>query len=447
MTVHDLVFRNGCAVHADGELVCDLGISGGRIAEIAPAGTLPDGRRTVDASGLHILPGLVDAHVHLREPGMVHKEGFTSGTLAAAAGGVTTVMVMPTDKPVTMTPQEFQDKRRLAQGQCHVDFALQAVLGADRSHISALAHLGAVSFEVFLADVPDMFLVRDAETLLAGLASIASVGAIAGITPGDHDVVTRRTEAIRARSQGAREDFPPTRPPVSEALGVARACIAARETGARIHIRQLSCEAGLDALRGLRSGVNVTAEVTPHNLTLDEMELIRQGTVAKVAPPLRSAKDVAAMLRGLQERAIDVVATDHAPHLPEEKAQGDSDIWKAPGGLAGLQTFLPIMLGLVGQKQLTLSDLVRTCAYNPAHIFGLKRKGRIAVGADADLILIDMDDATTIRDEDQLSKAARTPFDGRTVKGAVVQVFLRGMEIARAGRPCGGPIGAFVGPE
>lgn len=445
--MHDLVFRNGRAVHADGEVLCDLGVSGGRIAEIAAAGTLPKGRSTVDASGLHVLPGLVDAHVHLREPGLVHKEGFASGTLAAAAGGVTTVMVMPTDKPVTMTPQEFQDKRRLAERQCHVDFALQAALGADPSHVPALAQLGAVSFEVFLADVLETFLVLDAETLLAGLAVIARIGAIAGITPGDHDVVTRRTQAIRARSSGAREDFPPTRPPVSEALGVARACIAARETGARIHIRQLSCEAGLDALRGLRRGVKVTAEVTPHNLTLDETELMRQGTIAKVAPPLRSAKDVAAMLHGLQERAIDIVATDHAPHLPEEKAQGDRDIWKAPGGLAGLQTFLPIMLGLVGEKRLTLSDLVRTCASMPAHIFGLKRKGRITVGADADLVLLDMDGVTTIRNEDQLSKAAQTPFAGRTVKGAAVHVYLRGMEIARAGRPCAAPIGIFVCPE
>ena len=445
--MHDLVLRNGRAVHADGEIACDLGVSGGRIAEIAAAGTLTKGRRTVDASGLHVLPGLVDAHVHLREPGLVHKEGFASGTLAAAAGGVTSVMVMPTDKPVTMTPNEFQDKRRLAEGQCHVDFALQAALGADPAHVAALAQLGAVSFEVFLADVPETFLVRDAETLLAGLAAIARIGAIAGITPGDHDVVTRRTEAIRARSSGAREDFPPTRPPVSEALGVARACIAAREAGARIHIRQLSCEAGLHALRGLRRGVKVTAEVTPHNLTLNETELMRQGTIAKVAPPLRAARDVAAMLRGLQERAIDIVATDHAPHLAEEKAQGDHDIWKAPGGLAGLQTFLPVMLGLVGEKHLTLSDLVRTCASMPAHIFGLRRKGRISVGADADLVLLDMDGVTTIRNEDQLSKSARTPFAGKTVKGAAVRVYLRGTEIARAGRPCAGPIGVFVRPE
>jgi dihydroorotase len=443
--MHELVIRNARAVHADRESVCDVGIDGGGIAAISAPGTL-SGAQVIDATGLHLLPGLVDAHVHLREPGIVHKEGFATGTLAAAAGGVTTVMVMPTDNPVTMTVAQFEEKRQLAEGQCHVDFALQAALGKDVSQVEALHRRGAISFEIFLADVPDTFLVPDAQSLLAALAEVARVGAIAGITPGDHDVVTRRTAEIRARSQGAREDFPPTRPPISEALGIARALVAAREVGARIHIRQLSCEAGLQALQGLGSGLQVTAEVTPHNLTLDEAELFRQGPVAKVAPPLRPARDVRAMVQALAARQIDIVATDHAPHLPAEKAKGDADIWQAPGGIIGLQTFLPVMLGLVEERCLSLSDLVRTCATAPSEIFGLQGKGRIAVGADADLVLLDLAATTTLSNEDQLSKAAQTPFAGRRVKGAIKRVFLRGVEISRGGRPFGRPVGRFVRP-
>ena len=177
-----------------------------------------------------------------------------------------------------------------------------------------------------------------------------------------------------------------------------------------------------------------------------EDELIRQGPVAKVAPPLRARSDVRAMLQGLKRGAIDIVATDHAPHLPEEKAAGDADIWKAPGGLAGLQTFLPVMLGLVAQGHISLNDVARTCAAAPASIFGLPQKGRIAVGADADLILVDMNGQTTIRDQDQISRAARTPFAGVTVRGALRRVFLRGTEIARDGRPLGPPNGHFVRP-
>jgi dihydroorotase len=154
-----------------------------------------------------------------------------------------------------------------------------------------------------------------------------------------------------------------------------------------------------------------------------------------------------AMLAALRAGTVDIVATDHAPHLPAEKSQGDADIWKAPGGFAGLQTFLPVMLGLVGEGRITLSDLVRACATEPARIFGLPGKGRIAVGADADLVLVDMNRSTTIRNEDQLSKAAQTPFAGRVVQGAPVQVFLRGIEIAREGRPCAGPVGKFLRPR
>jgi dihydroorotase len=442
--MHELVLRHATVVQADAERACDLGVTGGRIAEMAPAGTLANGRRTIDAAGLHVLPGLVDAHVHLREPGLEHKEGFLAGTAAAAAGGVTTVMVMPTDKPVTLTPAQFNEKRALAEGKCHVDFALQAALGRDPRHVPELAELGAASFEIFLADVPDSFLVRDAETLLNGLRAVSAVAGIAGVTPGDHDIVVQRSEAIRSRSRGARQDFPGTRPPISEALGIARACIAARETRARIHIRQVSCAIGVETLRALRAGADVTAEVTPHNLTLDESELIRQGPVAKVAPPLRPRSDVAAMVAALRSRTIDIVATDHAPHLPAEKAAGEDDIWKAPGGLAGLQTFLPVMLGLVSEGALTLRDVVRTCASEPARIFGLTTKGRIAVGADADLVLVDTRRAMTIRNEDQLSKAARTPFAGRSVPGAIVQVFLRGTEIAREGRPVTEPCGRYL---
>lgn len=442
----DLILRGGMAVHPEGQALCDIGVSGGRIADIGAPGTLGGARQSVDAAGLHVLPGLVDAHVHFREPGLVRKEGFATGTLAAAAGGVTTVMVMPTDDPVTMTPSQFGEKRRLAEGQCHVDFALQAALGIDPSHVAALVGLGAISLEIFLADVPEGFLVRDAESLLAGLREVARLDAVAGVTPGDHDVVTRRTQEIRARSTGAREDFPPTRPPVSEALGIARACVAARETGARIHVRQVSCDAGAGVLGAMRATCRVTAEVTPHNLRLDEGALLALGPVAKVAPPLRPRADVEAMLRSLRMGVVDIVATDHAPHLPAEKAAGDGDIWKAPGGISGVQTFLPVMLGLVAEGRLTLSDLVRTCAAEPARIFGLPSKGRIAVGADADLVLVDMARSGTIRDEDQLSKAARTPFAGHTYVGVPVRVYLRGEEISRDGRPCAGPIGRFLAP-
>jgi dihydroorotase len=441
----DLLIRGAMVVNSDRSRHFDIAIGQGRIVALLPPGSPASSVATVDATGLIAIPGLVDAHVHLREPGLVHKEGFASGTRAAAAGGVTTVMVMPTDRPVTFTPDDFEAKRELAQDQVFVDFALQAAVGRDPVHIRRLVDLGCVSFEIFLADVADEMLLSNAESFFIALSRIEQVGAIAGVTPGDHDVVVSRTAIARANGPAAA-NFPPSRPPLSEALGIARACVAAAETGARVHIRQLSCSAGLNVFEGLKSRARLSAEVMPHNLTLDDSELARQGVFAKVAPPLRPRADVDAVIGGLKRGTIDIVATDHAPHLPDEKQAGISDIWKAPGGLPGLQTFLPVMLSLVQDGVIGLQDLVRTSATRPADIFGLPFKGRIEAGADADIVLLDLRQDFEIRNRDQLSKAAYTPFDGRIVKGAPVQIFLRGREIMKDGTVDTMPTGRFLKP-
>ena len=443
----DLVIRGGEVVDAEFSGKADIAIRQGRIAELLAPGSPAETQDTVDASGLLILPGLVDAHVHLREPGLTHKEDFETGTRAAAAGGVTTVMVMPTDNPLTLTPDQFIQKRELGERAVHVDFALQAGLGPDLQHVRMLTELGAISFEIFLADVSPAILIADAETLLQALSTVESCGAIAGITPGDHDLVTRRTAAARAASKGDWGDFPASRPSISEALGVGRACVAARETSARMHLRQISCRASLAVLRGMAASPQISAEVTPHNLVLDEEELLRQGPFAKVAPPLRSRDDVLAMRDALKDGTIQIVATDHAPHLPEEKEAGMSDIWKAPGGLPGLQTFLPVMLGLIQEGCLSMQDLVRTCATEPARRFGLfPRKGAIRPGSDADLVFVNPLERFRIRNEDQYSKSRRTPFDGREVRGRPVRAYLAGIEIMRDGKVDGNPRGRFVRP-
>ncbi len=443
----DSVLRAVTVIDAGQSHRIDLGLKEGRVAAWGLPGTLDAARQFIDADGLTAIPGLVDAHVHLREPGLVHKEGFGTGTLAAAAGGVTTVMVMPTDDPVTMTPEQFDDKLRLAQGQCHVDFALQVAAGANVAVLAELVARGAVSIEVFLADVPELFLVRDAERLLEILAVAAELGVVVGVTPGDHDVVAARTQRMRASARGARPEFPPCRPPVSEALGVGRACVAAIETQAAVHIRQLSTADGLAVFSRLRGLGRITAEVTPHNLTLDEAFYLERGPIAKVAPPLRPRADVDAVLKGLKQGQIDMVATDHAPHLPAEKAAGEHDIWKAPGGLPGLQTFLPVMLSLVDQGALSLADLVHRCARVPAEVFGLKSKGRLTPGHDADLVLLDFSRRWRVSNQDQLSKAAQTPFHGVSAAGMPHSVWLRGREIVHEGKPCEPAGGRFCRPE
>ena len=441
----DLILTGAEIVNADSRQHFDVCVSSGKITALVPPGTRVEAARKLDCKGLLMIPGLVDAHVHLREPGLVHKEGFESGTRAAAAGGVTTVMVMPTDKPTTITPEQFAEKRDLALGKAYVDFCLQAGVGPDLHHIRLLTDLGAISFEIFMADVPTEFLTRDAEGLLIALRAISDCGRVAGLTPGDHDVVVARTAAAKKRTPPQWKDVIDARPPVSEALGVAKGCIAARDTSASIHIRQVSCRMAVEVLRAFKGQIDLSAEVTPHNLLLDESEMHRQGTVAKVAPPLRPKSDIQSVRQALRECVIDMVATDHAPHLPEEKRI--NDIWAAPGGFPGLQTFLPSMLRLVELEGASMSDLVRWCCFEPAKRFGLhSRKGCIRIGADADLVLIDPRRRFRVSNEEQHSKAALSPFEGFECQGLPVKVFLRGTEVMSDGKVTDQKRGTFVHP-
>lgn len=432
----DLVLRGGRVVEADGIQAVDLAVQGGRVAALLAPGAEAPAAAEADVSGRLLLPGLVDAHVHLREPGLVHKEGFANGTLAALWAGVTTLMVMPTDDPPTLTAAQFAEKRRLAEGRIHVDVALQAAAAPDNlAEIAALRDAGAVSFELFMGDASPAYLTRDAEGLIKVLRAVAEAGAIAGITANDHELVQARTTMARARADLGVHAYPLSRPVVSEAMAIARACIAAREAGCAIHLRQLSSAEGLRVFRALTAGQDASVEVTPHNLLLDETELARQGPYAKVGPPLRPAADLAALQAALRAGEITMVATDHAPHLPAEKERGRASIWDAPSGLPGLETLLPALLVLVERGALDLPGLVRVASAEPARRFGFGgRKGTLRPGADADLLVLDMRERTRVRAAELRTRAAHTPFEGLEVAGRLDSVYLRGVR-AVAGAP------------
>lgn len=417
----DLLVEGGSVVEGDGLRPRTLAVKDGKIAALLEPGA-GEASEKIDASGCIVLPGLVDAHVHFREPGLTHKEDFDSGSRAAALGGVTTVMVMPTDKPMTQTPQQLLAKKFLAQGRCRVDFALQALLGPDLSHVEALAREGIVSFEIFLGLIEQK--IEDSATLVAALEAVRDAGSIAGITPYD--------EGLAARC--------PSLPPEVEAAGVARALCAHRIAGGRVHLRQLSSALGLQAL--CLAGEGVTSEVTPHNLLLTGDTLRRLGAVAKVVPPLRSEADTLAMRQALAAGRISIVATDHAPHTPQEK---DAGLDQAPGGFPGVQTMLPLLLKLVSDRVLSYADLVRVACEQPARIFGLfPRKGALRPGSDADLVLVDPARPMRISNADQASKAGRTPFDGWTIPATPRMTLLRGEAVCRDGKIVGAPRGRFL---
>ena len=442
----DLAIVNARVVSGSGIIVTNLVIHEGKVVTLAPRLRDFQASEIIDASGMLILPGLVDAHVHFREPGASHKEGFETGTMAAAAGGVTSVLVMPTDEPPTLSVEDYERKIELGQGRSFVDFAILAGLGPDLSQIEPLARLGVLSVEIFLAGLNPELRITDNARLLAALELIAQHGLVAGITPGDDSIVQRQTDAVRATGDRGPMAFARSRPAVAEVFGVARACVAASESGARVHLRQISCRQSVELLRLYRpSAPRLSAEVLPHNLLLTEEALERHGPFAKMSPPLRTASDVQSMWSGLLEGVIDIVASDHAPHLREEKEKGRDDIWAAPLGIPGVQTTLPLLLNEVSKGRLTIEGLVGVACEKPARTFGVyPRKGALSPGSDADLVMIDPTKAMTIRNEDQFSKAEITPFHGTELVGTPVLTMVRGQVVIRSGEMTGPPRGALV---
>lgn len=441
----ETLIRGATIVNAEGFERRDVGIADGRIAAMIAPGETASARAFVDAAGSYLLPGLVDAHAHLREPGLTHKEDFSSGTHAAALGGVTTVLDMPTDDPWTATAEQLADKMAMAAGRIHVDVGLQSVVSRDLSRIPALIDLAPVSFELFTADVPDDFLFATPDAVAEALKVFAGSDTLIGISPGDQSILIG--SAARDHS-GTIAAFQASRPPLAEANGIARALIAAASAETRIHVRQINSELGVETWSRLRGMADASVETTPQNLFFTAQDYETQGANLKASPPLRSPHDVDALRAALGAGLIDIVATDHAPHTPAEKAASYAAFADIPGGMPGLQTLLQAMLKLVDDGLINLPDLVRLCARNPAGRFGLgRRKGRIATGYDADILILDPSQSSTIANADQVSRAGYTPFDGWTVKARLTSVFLRGREIVREGKMIGPKVGNIVTRE
>jgi dihydroorotase len=441
----DLLIRNARIVSSAGVEDAHLLVEDGKIAGRVAHSENPAAKRTIDADGKLVIPGLVDAHAHFREPGAEHKEGFFSGSAAAVVGGVTTVLVMPTDNPATRTAGEYLAKAKMAEEVTHADFGLLALATPDLAHLPELAALGVLGMEFFLIG-ENAEALWDVDLLADLLRRTAARHLVCSITPGEDEITTRRTDALRRAGRRDPKAFAESRPSVAEAVAVEHACAAAYEADARVHVRQVSTAPAVDSLRFWRSvGARLSAEATPHNLALTDEELMRQGPFAKMAPPLRTKSDRDALARAAREDIITMVATDHAPHLASEKERGRADIWEAPLGVPGLQTMLPILLREVSRGSLSLGDIVRLASENPAKVFGLyPAKGALLPGSDADLVIVDPDVSFVIRSEDQISKAAHTLFDGTEVRGKPVLTVLRGREVAVDGKIVGDPGGKLL---
>lgn len=420
----DKIFRNGTVVNHDGIIETDIGVTGGKITALGDLSNATSDT-IIDCSGLHVLPGVIDTQVHFREPGLDHKEDLESGSRAAVMGGVTGVFEMPNTNPLTITREAFEDKIKRATHRMHCDFAFY--IGGTRENVNELPQLermaGCVGVKVFMGSSTGSLLVADDDGVEAILSVISRRAAF-------HSEDEFRLEERKSlRVTGDPSSHPVWRDAQAALQCTQRLVRLAHKTGKRIHVLHISTKEEIEFLAEHKDVASV--EVTPHHLTLDETAYERLGTYAQMNPPVRDKAHKEGIWKGVDNGVADILGSDHAPHLRSEKDKIYPD---TPSGMTGVQTLVPIMLDHVNAGRMTLERFVDMTSHGPNRLFNLAGKGRIAVGYDADLTVVDMNREETIRDEWIESKAGWTPYDGVKVKGWPVGTIIRGHTVMWQGQ-------------
>ncbi|MBI3940074.1 MAG: amidohydrolase family protein [Acidobacteria bacterium] len=436
----DLVIRDAMMVSPRGTTRGDLLVAGGRIAGAVASGA-GRGAQAVDASGLYLLPGGVDPHVHMMDPGLTEKEDFASGTSAAAVGGVTTIVEHHRSLPFVLDANTLREKAAYLADRGLIDFALFGGLQPDNiHHLEPMWRAGAAAFKGFTCNLHGAAAVLP-DTMLEAFREVAGFDGLCLIHAED-EFITRANE-VRLKAAG-RKDFrvvPEWRTREAEQLAVATTALLARLTGCRVVIAHASHPAVLDILNRERAaGARLWAESCPQYFYLTEEEIDRWGPWHKFTPPARDRASAEQMWQRLEAGAIDMIVADHAPATRADKSKGLQNIWDCSYGIPGVETVLPMMLTGVNQGKVSLERLVAARSQIPAQVYGLwPRKGSLSLGADADFVLVDMQAEKVLQNQDMVCKVGWTPYQGQRVKGLPVKTFVRGQLVAENGRPAGKP--------
>lgn len=441
----DLVIKNVYLHTEQGMIKAGVAVKDGKIIAIADDCYLPEATETIDGKEQHLLPGGVDPHVHFRDPSKNERETFMTGSMAAAAGGVTTVCEHPISMPPPYSPELLQNRIKIADRQSLVDFAFFGAAGADKlEEIPRVAKEDIIAFKTFFHEPPEgrdkefegLTMANDAK-IYEGFQAVAKTGKILAIHAENNDIIAGQIKKFRAQGKVSGIHHAQSRPPVSEIEAVAKVLCLAKATGTKVQLCHISTGEAAELVKQAKlHGQEAYLETCPHYLFLNEEALEKFGPFAKCNPPLRKQDIVDELWKYVQDGSVDMIGSDHGPFLTKEKETGYKDIFAAPAGFPGIDLRLSLMLTAVKQGKLTLERVIELISTNPAKIYGLyPQKGAIRVGADADFVLVDLDkDFVVDRKKGySLSSDIARVYDGRTLTGVPTMTMVRGRAVMQDG--------------
>ncbi len=424
----DLVLSNAKAFFEGNIVDCSIAIDKEKIKKIGLQTNMPKAETTMDLKNLLVLPGLIDAHVHLRDEGKAYKEDFCTGTAAAAAGGFTTVLDMPNNDPVTMSAETLRNRMSIAAKRILVNVGFYSEFPTKTSEIKAIRREGAVAFKLFMSQQIGGLNIDNDDALSEAFTTLNRLEGFAAAHAEDHATLKHREDNLRLTNRNDIKAFLSVHSEKAETKAVNRLLKIIKQTRTRLHFCHLTTEKALNSVTLARNtDTIVSCEATPHHLLLSMSDLLEFGTPAVTVPPLRAKKNSQSLWNGIKKGAIDIIASDHAPHTWEEK--NAHPVWNVKVGIPGLETVVPLLLTKMSSAHLSIADFVMLLAQRPAEIFKLKGKGKLRENNDADITVIDLKEKYSIDPSKFHSKAKYSPFEGWKVQGKPVKTFVGGQLI------------------
>lgn len=429
----DYFIYGGTVVSSNGSNPMNIGIRDGKICQLTDPDTFLTACHTINAAGKYILPGLIDEHIHFNDPGPVHREDFEHATAACAVGGITTAIAMPTNNPLILNKDAYDQTLKAYDGRGYVDYAIHG--GLDASNAEKIDQFwlstGITAIKTFIChSSPDMGWIWD-DILFQSMKTLASCHATMIVHAENHDLISLYEERLRRSGRQDGIAHCHSHPEISELEAIQRIILFVEQTGVTTVFPHVSSWKSLSAIRDANDrGLPVYAEICPQYLTFTEQDVQEKGPYLKFTPPVHSEQNRQHLLALVKKGYGNTVGSDHSPYTREEKEQGNSCIWNAPNGIPGLEVLLPILLNAVNENHLTLEQLVSMTSATPAFLYQLPGKGKIAPGYDADLVIVDLNQSKTFSQDMIQSKCPWSPYLGMTWKGWPVLTMVRGTVVA-----------------